>query len=179
MGAISCAKIQEESELRELSCGEPAIDNMIHASYYPHLLRQQDTYCIKYEGKVIGTYALTVKAIDFVSSDKEIAGYFEKEPVFGVLFIKYLAVDKKLQGKGVGTTALQYIVRFALNISQELPIRCVVFEALREKIDFYKKCGFVALSEKELYSESETVSMFMDLMPGFERERIENELNLV
>lgn len=172
MDGISISKITDSNELIGHSCGEPAIDQMIRSAFYSHLFRQQDTYCIRFQGDVIGSYALSVKAIDFSACDEEIAEYYKNNLFFGVLYIPYLAVDTDMQGMGIGTAVLKLIIRFAIEKASDVPVRCVLFDALRRRVKFYQDCGFTVLSKDELNSNSETVRMFFDLITEEDRSRI-------
>ena len=174
MDGIVLSKVKDSSELNGHSCGEPAIDRMISSAFFAHLCRQQDTYCIRFQGDVIGSYSITVKAVDFSACDKEIAEYYEGNPLFGVLYIRYLAVDEDMQGMGVGSTVLKLIIRSAIEKAVEFPIRCVLFDALRRRVKFYQDRGFTVFSQDELNSNSETVKMFFDLITEEDRSRIES-----
>ena len=174
MSGLSYSKISTEDELEGLNCGEQSIDVMIHEAFFPHILKQQNTYCIRYDQDIIGSFAITVKAIDFENSDKEIAEFYSKEPYFGAFILKYIAVDTNLQSNGIGTIMLQVIIQKAKEAAEKLPIRCLVLDALRGKVEFYKKCGFEVFSERQYESESETVKMYFDLMSEEER-RIQEE----
>lgn len=172
MNGISISKITDRNELIGHSCGEEAIDRMIASAFYSHLYRQQDTYCIRFQGEVVGSYALSVRAIDFSACDEEIAEYFENNLFFGVLYIPYLAVDTDMQGKGIGTAVLKHIIHFAMEKASEIPIRCVLFDALRRRVKFYQDRGCIVLSKDEFNSDSETVRMFFDLITEEERNKI-------
>lgn len=170
---ITYSKITDENELADLTCGEYSIDEMVRQSYYPHLLKQQNTYCIRYEGIVVGSFAITVKAIEVTDGDEEIAGYCENKPSFGVIYVKYLAVDKRVQKNGIGTTMLEIMVQKAVAAAERLPVRCLFLKALRNKVEYYKKRGFKVLSEAEYKGESETVGMYFDLMSEEEKRILE------
>lgn len=176
MDGIFITKITTEEDLVGHSCGVDCVDRMIADSFLPHITRQQDTYKIMYNNKIIGFYAIKIKAAECWDSDAEFSEYYDHEPSFGAVYVKYLGVDVASQRKGIGKCALSYIVSEAYKESKKLPIRLVVFNALRDKVPYYLKRGFMVLKDREYHSNSDTVEMFFDLMPDEEFERIKTTL---
>ena len=170
---ITYSKIRDENELADHICGEQSIDVMVRESFYPHILKQQNTYCIRYYGEIVGSFAITVRAINVEASDKEIANCFSNTYDYGIIYVKYLAVDHDVQNNGIGTAMLEMIVQKAKVVAEKLPIRCLAFEALRNKVEYYKKRGFEILYESGYEKDSETVWMYFDLMSEEERKILE------
>lgn len=171
MDGILIRKISTKEELVGHSCGVDSVDRMIAESFMPHILRQQDTYKIMYKNTILGFYAIQIKAAECWDSDAEFAEYYDCEPAFGAVYVKYLGVDSPFQYCGVGSCALRYIVRTAQEESEKLPIRLIIFKALRDKVQYYLKRGFLILNQEEYNGDSETVDMYFDLMPDEEFER--------
>ena len=165
MDELLFRKIESEQDLENHDCGVGSIDQMVRNSYMQHLLGQQDTYKIVFDGKIIGFYAIQIRALNFDNSDAEFAQYYDGDPIFGYVYIRYLCVDKNAQGYGVGTTALEYIVKKMREEHERLPVRLIVFDALREKAEFYEKRGFSYVRSTDRDKVSEKVEMFLDLMP--------------
>lgn len=174
MGSIFITKITSKEELAGHSCGVDCVDGMIASSFFPNIYRQQDTYKIVYKNRIVGFYAIKIKAINCWDSEAEFAEYFDGEPSFGVVYVKYLGIDAEFQGCGLGKCALGYIVSTAYEEAKTLPIRLIVFNALRDKVPYYKNRGFMVLKEKEYQGNSDTVEMFFDLMPDEEFERVKS-----
>ena len=172
MNGIQFIKIKSDDELRGHNCGVASIDKMVENSFLPHLLRQQDTYKITYKNRILGFYAIRIIAIECDDADAEFAEYYDTEPVFGALYIKYIAIETQFQNHRIGTNTLNTIIKNANEDSQRLPIRLIIFDALRERIEFYQKRGFQLLKQQDIVGNSETVKMFFDLLPHSDFESI-------
>ncbi len=156
--------ISNKAELGNHSCGNESIDKMLQESFMPQLCRQRDTYKIIYDEQVVGFYSWFITSVNLENSDTEVASYYDTTPSFGVLYIKFISVDHDIQGYGIGTTILGHIVKEAKKLEKNWPVRLIVFDALRERVEWYRKLGFELLFQSELETESETVKMYMDLM---------------
>lgn len=87
-----------------------------------------------------------------------------------VLRLARLAVDRRLQGKGVGTHLLRAVFSLALRMADEMGCLGVVVDAKPEAIPFYQKLGFVQLTAVagELGDRPQPLAMFLELgaIPG-------------
>ncbi len=70
-------------------------------------------------------------------------GYLETHQVEELLFLSNLMILKEFQGKGIGKTILQDLLK--INSSMELEVLKVNFLAKR----FYQHLGFIVIEEKE------------------------------
>lgn len=173
MGALCCTLIESESELGEFNCGNPSINTLVAESFYPHILKQIRVYKLSIQGMRVGFCSVSILAIALDNSDAPVAEFFDKTPTFAALKLDYLAVDEKVQNMGIGSTALQYIITEAQALHNMWPIRLLVLDALRDKIDWYTRKGFQALNKSELSGSSPTVQMYIDLMTDAEKQRVD------
>ncbi|WP_442933093.1 GNAT family N-acetyltransferase [Microcoleus sp. herbarium7] len=60
------------------------------------------------------------------------------------MLVGKLAVDRSMQGRGLGKRLLRHALENALNLSQNMGIYAVRVDAIDEQAkEFYKKCGFL------------------------------------
>lgn len=94
-----------------------------------------------------------------------------KYDVFPAVKIARLAVDKSVQGRGLGTILLDWCVsHIRLAIMPNIGCRFLVVDAKKDSIEFYQKAGFVLLDTETNHS-AEHPLMFFDLY-ATERESI-------
>ena len=110
-----------------------------------------------------------------IKIDDKIAGYFTMEfrklkisiddddNIYPVLCLKCLAIDKSFQGNGIGTIILEYITPQCKDLSDFIGCRCLIIDAISEKILWYKERGFQFIdNEKDIDKLAITVPMFID-----------------
>lgn len=162
---IIVAPIESALELEGHTCGNVSIDHLVESSYCAHVCNQITTYKVIYADEVVGFYSIYVTSInvDNDRSEEDVSQYFDKTPSFGVIYIKFIAVDLDIQNHGIGKVILSVIVKNARDLHAKLPIRMIVFDALKDKISFYENRGFKLLYKDEVNSQQETVKMYLDL----------------
>jgi len=161
---IASLLVSNETDLQNHCCGNDSIDTLVKNSFASQVCRQRDTYKVVYEDQTLGFFSWYLASVSLEESDEEISEFYDEKPQFGVLYIKFIAVDSDVQNNGIGTTILGYIVKEARNLEKKWPVRLIIFDALRERIPWYEKRGFRVLLKTELESQSETVKMYLDLM---------------
>lgn len=166
MVTLQCLPIEKEDNTGDFDCGNASINDMLQQSYYPHILKQVHAYKVLIEGTIVGFYEVSIRSIDVTDSDANFAEKYYHEPTYCCVFIDFIAVDQNLQGSGIGTVILKSIIDQAHSLYAKWPVRLVILDALREKIQWYTNRGFYALNSAELHSDSETMLMFFDLMPA-------------
>jgi GNAT superfamily N-acetyltransferase len=108
---------------------------------------------------VIGYYTLAMTEVPTVG----LPANFRKLPykMVPAVLIARLAVTKHLRGSGLGTRLLVDAIERALAIGQNVACRCIVVDAYPTAIDWYKKFGFIMVSD--VPSISPTSKMVLDL----------------
>lgn len=173
MGALSYTLLESEEELSCFDCGNASINELVSKSYYPSILKQIRVYKISVRTYRIGFCSISVSHLSFDNSDAPIADYYTNFSSYGALKIDFLAVDKRVQKQGIGTEVLKYFVGEARKFYEIVPIRVLIIDALREKIDWYSERGFALVNSEEENSESPTVKMFIDLMSAEDKNRLD------
>lgn len=171
MGSVSCALLEAESDLRNFDCGNPSINKLVTDSYFPHIVKQCMVYKILYSERRVGFLSLSIIRISLDNSDAPVAEYFEKEPSFGAVKLDFIAIDMRLQRKNIGSVIMEYIIQKSQELYKTWPVRLLILEALRDKIEWYKKLGFKPINHLDLHGNSHTVQMYFDLMPEIDQKR--------
>ena len=88
------------------------------------------------------------------------------------MHIRYLAIDERLQHRGIGTRVLRGIIFEILRLSKIYPIRIITIDALSEYHEWYKTIGFKDIPGREF--DGITYPMFMDCMSKEEIDKLED-----
>ena len=171
-GLLLAAPISSNNDLIGYTCGNESIDKLVRESFLSHICGQRTTFKILFDDSIVGFYSLYISSIIDEESNEPFTEYYDQNPRFAVVYIKYLAVNKAVQGNGIGSSVLGHIVKEARHLSEKWPVRLIVFDALRDKVEWYKKLGFDILSQKELDGNSETVKMYFDMFTEEKRQEI-------
>lgn len=157
--------MKKEIPSMTIDCGNASINAMIEKSYYPTILQHAYGYVICLNEKIIGAYMLKFVKIDLAGCPEEISDYISDmcADCFSI-HIKYIAVDKKYQGMGVGKHVLKYIVMCVRKLCQNWPVRLITLEALKEKYNWYVSLGFLPFDEKDLQDDNTTIKMYLDCL---------------
>jgi len=102
--------------------------------------------------EVVGYYCTSASTIEFenIPKHEDIPKRLPKYPAPAML-IGRLAVDKRMQGEGLGAILLMHALSMAVRVSSEMAIFAVRVDALDEEAKrFYLHYGFVPLQDKEL-----------------------------
>ena len=172
MGTLDYSIIRIAGDVDEFDCGNASINQLVSRSLYPTLLKQTRTYKISMKGHRIGFCSVSILAISLEGSDAPIAESFEGTPTFAAVKLDYVAVDKRVQNRGIGTNVLDYVVDEARGLSKVWPVRILVLDALREKLAWYTERGFQAINSSDLSSTTPTVRLYIDLISLEDAEKI-------
>ena len=166
---FTAKRVTQSCETDMFDCGNGSIEARIKGMYYASLLREGYGYAIisRIDNKetVIGYYFLRLTTMvgpnDEMNEDyrSEIYGY-ENPFHYAVIEISFLAVRKDRQGEKIGTTVLAQIIKFIMHQAKTLPIRFIVIDALKEKVDWYTDIGFIPIGTYE--GGKPTIKMYMD-----------------
>lgn len=173
MGCVICTPIETEADLRNFDCGNPSINTLVEETYYPYIVKQNKTYKVLFGDTRVALLSVSIVGVSLENSDAELAEYYAVTPSFGAVKLNYIAVDKKVQGKKIGSVSMEYIIREARRLYNEWPVRLLILDAIRDKVGWYQKLGFDVLSQAELTGTSPTVRMYIDLMPDKEKKSLD------
>lgn len=132
--------------LEDFSCGEESLDNWLqrHARH-AEAAGSARTFVTTTDGaRVVGYYALAIGQVGpDDATDRLLKGQPAKRPV-PVLLIARLAVDKKLHGRGLGTSLLQDALLRCGSVAETVGVRAIVAHANEHASGFYDQFGFEA-----------------------------------
>lgn len=144
------------------SCGTPELDSYflerasrdvrekISAVFV--LLREDD------EQKVLGYYTLSSLYVDTGDLPQQLRTKAGRYAQLGATLIGRLAIDKTVQGKGLGGMLLFDALLRAFEASRTVMSYTVIVDAKDEKAKaFYQKHGFIPLKGKRLFIPMKTV----------------------
>ncbi len=105
----------------------------------------------KGEATILGYYAISTHRVRYKSLPEEQAKGLPKIDV-PVVLLGRLAVDRTVQGQGVGSLLLVDVLRRSLQIAEQIGIRAVEVDAIDDKARaFYLKFGFITLLDNPLH----------------------------
>lgn len=171
MREIKCPLM--DKEVTEFKCANSSIEQQIEDAYFITLLKQAYGHQIVIDGTVIGYYMLYFKGIQLEEINKIMEEDYESNMAdyYMAMHIRYLAIDERLQHKGIGTRVLKGIIAEILRLSKIYPIRIITIDALSEYYEWYKTIGFKDIPGREF--DGNTYAMFMDCMSEAELEKLD------
>jgi GNAT superfamily N-acetyltransferase len=97
--------------------------------------------------EIAGYYCTSASSIEFANIPDFLTQKLPKYPA-PIMLIGQLAVDRKMQGKGLGKVLLMHALSSAIRISLEMGIFAVRVDAMDESAKkFYLKYGFIPLKD--------------------------------
>jgi hypothetical protein len=149
--------------ITEFNCGNNSIEDSIKNSYFQNLCEISYTFEVTYSKQVVGYFCLKLHTIEPVDLPEEIGDVDLGRPfLFYAVEIKYLAIWKYIQKKGIGTAIIKTIICLLREYNSNIPYRFVYIDALPELVEWYKKLGFSCF-DGVLDATSPTIPMFLDL----------------
>ena len=103
--------------------------------------------------------------------------YYVTDHEYAALEISYIAIDRRVQGNGIGTRVLTRLISDAEKLSKILPIRFLVLDALDDKVQWYLDAGFTTYPKREDLRYTDTVPMRIDLIDTTLAEKYVGSLN--
>lgn len=139
--------IDESHDLSAFDSGEAVLDDWLRARALDNLrLGGSRTYvvCRRNSKQVVGYYALAMGGI--LGSGTPGSMRRNMPRVIPAVVLGRLAVDRGMQGRGLGAALLRDATLRALRASQEVSARLLLVHALtRAAEDFYRRHGFARL----------------------------------
>ncbi len=166
MGEIHIQRLEKDVSKETFDCGNNSINNMIFESYYPTLLQHAYTYevtSVNASKVILGYFMILFKTLPIEECPDDISGYFcDFVNSCCALHIKCVAVQKKYQNRMIGTSIVKTIVKHVLDLSKRWPVLLITIDALKEKIEWYKKLGFLPFKEEDIDNMEPTITMYID-----------------
>ncbi len=138
----------------QFNCGTPLLNNWLTQQVSQYEKRDlARTYVAVHSGAkvVLGYYAISNHRVSYEALPEDQAKGLPRLDVPAVLLGR-LAVDKTVQGQGLGAFLLIDALRRAVHISDQIGIRAVEVDAIDNSArSFYHKYGFVPLLDDEYH----------------------------
>ncbi|KGK85850.1 N-acetyltransferase [Clostridium sp. HMP27] len=143
-------------ELDNFNSNNPSLDTYLkRQAYYEHMMHFSNTKLVKINNQVAAFFTLEFREVK-IPVDYD-------DNIYPVVCLKCLAVDCKFQSNGIGSTILEYITPQCQELSEFVGCRCLIIDAVKEKVNWYKDRGFQYIDSEESINEYDvTVPMFID-----------------
>lgn len=140
----SVEKLAAYHLIRDFKCGQHSLDLFIRK--YALVNQRADssqTYVVHLDNVVMGYYSLVFSSIRQEDSTIEIQTAMPANyPVPVMLFARF-AVDKKMQGRGIGTALLKDAFLRTVEASEIGGLAAILVDAIDDKmVEFYRNYGF-------------------------------------
>lgn len=167
MGTLYFKRVTREVESTDFDCGVASINQEIKDSYYPTLTREANAFSILYNDVVIGYCAVVFNEVAYDNFPEDLSdnGAGWKANSITVIHIKYIAVDKQYQHKGLGTAILRSLIAKARQLGNEWPIRAITMDARNELVNWYSKENFEKMCANPAQQEGVSTAMFIEFNP--------------
>jgi GNAT superfamily N-acetyltransferase len=137
-------KLAAHHHVRDFKCGKNSLDLFLRK--YALVNQRADssqTYVVHLDYVVMGYYSLVFSSINQESAPASIQAEMPANyPVPVMLFARF-AVDKKMQGRGIGTALLKDAFLRTVEASEIGGLAAILVDAIDDKmVEFYRKYGF-------------------------------------
>lgn len=133
-------------------CGKPQLNNYLQKYAWQNQLKRYSITFVATQNSskdIASYYCASASSIEFTKIPNSLTKKLPKYPA-PIMLIGQLAVDKTMQGRGLGKILLMHALARAVRISSEMGIFAVRVDVIdREAENFYLKYGFVALNDAE------------------------------
>lgn len=139
---IAPAPLADSHQLAEFDCGDETLNDWLKR----HALKNQDsgasrTFVICEGKRVVGFYALASGSVERSSAPAFITRNMPE--AVPVMVLGRLAVERAMQGQGLGAALLKDALLRTVNVAQNAGIRAVLVHAISENArHFYLRYGF-------------------------------------
>lgn len=145
-----------DCELDSFNSNNPSLDSYLkRQAYFEHIMHLSNTKLVRLNNDIVGFFTMEFRTLK-IPIDYD-------DNIYPVICLKCLAVDREFQGHGIGSNILRYIAPESKELSKFVGCRCLIIDAIKEKVNWYKERGFQFLdSEDRLNDYETTVPMFID-----------------
>lgn len=148
--------IHPDDDLSSFDCGVERLNRwLVERAKANEAKLASRTYVVKQAGRVVGYYAISTASIFHAA----VAGGVRRnmpDPIPAIL-LGQLAVDRSMQGQGLGVSLLQDALLRILHASKVIGTRVVVVDAISDEARaFYLRFGFTA-------TRTDAMRLFLDI----------------
>ena len=162
MTSLDCSKLEiikaDKDILRsiEFDCGDDDLNGFLLEDSFANIENSlSKIYLCLYDGIVVGFFALSADSIE-VNEKLEI-----NYPMYPAIKIGRLAVHKDYQGKRIGSTLIDWIVGFCLELRKDIGVRFISVDAYKKVKKFYTDNLFEELQNEK--NNGRNIPMYKDL----------------
>lgn len=149
---IRIIAIGENFRREDFDCGEERLNVYLHRyARQNHEKNIARTFvAVDDKRRVLGYYSLASASIEFESLPAGHARRLPRYPIPAVRIAR-LAVDRSMQGKGLGARLLVDALRRILMVSAEVGVHAILVDAKNDKArEFYRRYGFIELRDEPM-----------------------------
>lgn len=153
------APVQPDHDLSKFDCGKVPLNDWLRNHALKNEGRASRTFVTCSGTEVVGYYTLATGSVSHQGAPRTLR-HRMPDPV-PVLVLGRMAVDQRLQGKGIGPGLLKDALQRALTVSGSVGARAVLVHAIdKEVVSFYTRYGFKIFGNDDLtlYLPMESIS---------------------
>lgn len=151
LSLISIQQIKSKSSLKKFDCGIKELNLYLHGYAQKNdVLGLGKTFiALDEDNNILGYFTLSTAQINY---EELPTGYKTNLPKYPIpsLRIARLAVQKDLQGNGIGKKLLTLAFLKIIQVSDITGLYLIIVDAKESSESFYKHYGFIKLNDKEL-----------------------------
>lgn len=166
---LSIKRVMSIDDINDnFDCGVDYLNKNLKDDYYAHLCNQDYIRVCRINNEIVGYCNISIKELEMQYNDKvSDEGYDgDIKKSFGIVFLRYIMVHIDKQHKGIGREFLAQIITTIKTMRQFLPIRFIVIDALKERVEWYEKIGFKKINND--YNPK----MYYDMITEVERKEL-------
>jgi len=158
---LKYASLSSTINLDNFDCGDADLNDFIKTdALVYHQKGIANTTCVFFDNKLIGFYSLAADALSIESMGNDAMGKNLRK--FPAIKVARMAFIKEMQRVGLGKLIVEIIKGFAIDVNQRgLGVRFITVDAYSDKLEFYKRNGFILNTVKA--TKSPTISMRCDI----------------
>lgn len=166
MEELQFKRVTRSVEYGVFDCGVPSINEDVKHSYYSHIFQHAYAYSLVVREKTLGYFQIMFRDVELKDFPEDISEYEPevKENTISVVHIRFIAVDKNYQNKGIGQSILDSIIMQVNKLAERWPIRIITIDARWDLVNWYTKSGFRPMIHNKEGQDGVTKAMYMDCM---------------
>lgn len=148
---VSIKDIQQKSRLKSFDCKIDVLNEFLskYAQKNDKLGIGKTFIALNQQDKIVGYFTLATAQVAYQEIPDDYRGKLPKYPI-PALRIARLAVDKELEGKGVGKWLLAQAFIKIIQVADVTGIYFIIVDAKETSKSFYEQYGFIKFKDEDL-----------------------------
>ena len=148
---VSIKDIQQKSRLKSFDCEIDVLNEFLskYAQKNDKLGIGKTFIALNQQDKIVGYFTLATAQVAYQEIPDDYRGKLPKYPI-PALRIARLAVDKELEGKGVGKWLLAQAFIKIIQVADVTGIYFIIVDAKETSKSFYEHYGFIKFKDEDL-----------------------------